>query len=383
MRLLPLLRLATMTSVSCGLLATPAHTIAQKPVDNPTLVYIGSTGKTPGIYLFRLLPVGEEVSQNVTLIPLGVVADTPNASFLELDLKNRRLFAVSEVDDGVVSAFAIDRAGKLMRVNQRPSKGGRPCQLALDKPGRNVLVANCATGSVSVLPIAGDGQLGEATDVVSVAKSATCVTLDPESRFAFVCDQGSDKIAIYRFEPATGKLTPNQPASIPVKAGAGPRQILFRADGRFAYVVNAKNSTITTFAYDAATGALTEAQTVSTVPEYFDGPNTAGELGLHRSGKWLYVSNIGHNSVVLFNIDQDKGTLTFVEEQGTGGRNPRFFGIEPASKHLAISNSDSDTVLASRIDEGNGRLKPSGIFVNLSAPASVRFLPPVGESAEK
>jgi 6-phosphogluconolactonase len=117
-------------------------------------------------------------------------------------------------------------------------------------------------------------------------------------------------------------------------------------------------------------------QTISTLPEYFDGANVAGELHIHRSGKWLYASNVGHNSIVLFTIDAERGTLTFVEEQGTGGKTPRQFGIEPSSKHLAISNRDSDTVLASRIDEGNGRLKPSGIFADLASPAAIRFLPP-------
>jgi 6-phosphogluconolactonase len=129
-------------------------------------------------------------------------------------------------------------------------------------------------------------------------------------------------------------------------------------------------------AYDGAAGKLAEVQTISTLPEYYDGANAAWELGIHRTGKWLYASNAGHNSIALFNVDAEKGTLTFVEEQGTGGKNPRHFGIEPSSKHLAISNVDSNTVLASRIDGGNGRLKPSGIFADLPAPACVRFLPP-------
>ena len=121
---------------------------------------------------------------------------------------------------------------------------------------------------------------------------------------------------------------------------------------------------------------MTELQTVSTLPEYFDGPNTAAEVSMHPSGKWLYVSNRGHNSVVLFSIDSSKGTLTYVEEQGTGGRNPGHFGLEPSAKHLAIANQDSDTVLASRIDAGNGRLKPSGVFASAPSPVFVAFLPP-------
>jgi 6-phosphogluconolactonase len=369
-----------------AVLAATTLAAAQKDTANPTLVYIGTyTGEqSKGIYLFRLQSQGDEVFQNVTLVPLGLAAATPNPTFLELDLTQRRLFAVSEVDEGAVSAFAIDAAGKLTLINQAPSRGRRPCQLALDKSGRHLLVANCGSGTVSLVKVSGDGRLGEgAADVKLTAASAPCVAFDPEGRFAFVCDQAADKILIFQLGAESGTLTPHKHAFISLKAGAAPRQILFRQDGRFAYVANERSSTISTFAYDAAEGKLSEVQTVSTVPEYFDGPNVAGELGIHQSGKWLYVSNVGHNSVVLFTIDKEKGTLTFVEEQGTGGRNPRFFGIEPSSKHLAISNKDSDTVLASRIDEGNGRLKPSGIFANLASPAGVRFLPPAGAATDK
>jgi 6-phosphogluconolactonase len=354
---------------------------------NPTLVYAGTnTGaKSKGIYFFRLQTEGLEVSQNITLVPLGLAAETPNPSFLELDLKRRLLFAVNEIDNfegkpaGAVSAFSIDPTGKLTLLNQRSSMGAGPCHLVLDKESRNLLVANCSGGSVAVLPVGPDGRLGEATDVVrnsGKGPRAHGVTLDPASRFAFACDLGSDKILTYRFDAQKGKLSPGEPAFTPVKAGAGPRHMLFRPDGRFAYVINERNSTLSVFAYEAKAGVLTEAQTVSTLPEYFDGPNTALELGMHPSGKYLYASNHGHNNVVLFSIDPDKGTLTYIEEQGTGGKNPVHFGIQPSAQHLAIVNHDSDTILASRIDSGNGRLKPSGIFAAAPSPACVKFLPP-------
>lgn len=347
-----------------------------------TLVYIGTyTGTTSrGIYAFRLQSAGSDVFQNVTLVPLGLAAETPNPSFLELDVKRRLLFAVNEIDQfegkqsGAVSAYSIDAAGTLTLLNQRPSMGTRPCHLTVDTESRHLLVANCGSASIAVLPIGGDGRLGEATGVVPHAGQS--ISLDPAGRFAFACDPGSDKVSRYSFDAQRGTFGPGDPASIPLTAGAGPRLMTFRPDGRFAYLLNERNSTITAFAYDATAGRLSEMQTVSTLPEYFDGANVAGELRIHRSGKWLYVSNSGHNSVVLFTIDAGTGALKYVEEQGTGGRNPRYFGIEPSSKHLAISNRDSDTVLASRVDEGNGRLKPSGIFAAVASPASIRFLPP-------
>jgi 6-phosphogluconolactonase len=367
----------------------------KKEEANPTLAYVGTyTGsKSQGIYLFRLQTQNLEVSQNITLVPLGLAAETVNPSFLELDLNRRLLFAVNEVGEldgkptGGVSAFKIDAAGKLTLINRRPSMGKDPCHLALDRTGRNLVVANYTSGTVAVLPVAADGTLGEATSVVQhkgkgadpkrqAGPHAHGVTFDPDGRFVFICDLGADKVFVYKLDAEKGLLTPHTTPSVSLKPGAGPRHMVFRPDGRFAYVVNELTSTVTAFAYDAAAGTLKELQTISTLPEQFEGPNTTAEIDVHPTGKYLYVSNRGHNSVVLFKIDAELGTLTFVEEQGTGGKKPRHFGIEPSAKHLAIANQDSDTVLVARIDAGNGRLKPSGVFASVGSPVCVKFLPP-------
>jgi 6-phosphogluconolactonase len=373
-------------SVVAGALA-PA---SAKPAGPPTYVYVGTEpgpkkdGK--GIYVFRLQTENLDVSQNITLVPLGLAAETPSPTYLELDPRRRVLFAVNEVDRpaGTLSAFSTDgEGGKLSLLNQKPSQGTSPCHLALDHDRRNVLVANCGSGSLAAFPVGADGRLGDASSVVQQGASAGkgshahCAAFDPAGRFAFSCDLASDRIHIYAF--AQGKLTPARTAFVPLKAGAGPGHLAFRPDGRFAYVVGEQSSTITVFAYDAATGALSEVQTTSTVPEYYDGPNNAAEVAVHPSGKWVYVSNRGHNSVVLFNVDAAKGTLSYVEEQGTGGKKPRAFGIQPSAKHMAIANEDSGTVLASRIDAGNGRLKPSGVFAQVPSPTCVKFLPPPEE----
>ena len=362
-----------------------------KPAKNETLVYAGTS---KGIQLFWLQTKNLEVSQNITLVPLGLAADTPNPSFIELDLKRRRLFCVNGVQTfegkptGAVSAFAIDPdTGKLTLLNQRSSMGSGPCHLVLDKEGRNLLVANYSGGNVAVLAVGPDGRLGEATAVVQhTGKSVNpdrqegphphCVTLDPANRFAFVCDLGLDKVLIYRFDAEQGKLTPSEPAFASLKPGAGPRHMTFRPDGRFAYVVNELDSTITAFAYLPETGALKELQTVSTLPPYYDGPNFPAEIGIKPSGEYLYASNRGHESLVVFGIDQDKGTLKYIEEQNAGGKTPRHFGIEPSGKHLAIANQDSDSLLVCRIDPENGRLKPSGVFAQAPSPVCVKFLPP-------
>ncbi len=358
----------------------------EKSSGKDTLVYVSAhTGpKSKGIYLFRLQTSNLEVAQNITLVPLGLAVETPNPVYFELDLKRRLLFALNDVPDfegkpgGAVSAFSIDPAGKLTLLNQRSSKGMKPCHLALDKDARNLLVSNCDGGNIVVLPIASDGKLGEATDTVQFSGKPLPrgVVFDPSGQFAYVCDVGADKIFIYRFDAQKGKLTPANPAFIAVKADSGPRHLAFRPDGKFAYGINELNSTVNAFSFDPATGALKEIQSVASVPEYFDGTNKTVEVAVHPTGKWLYVSNNGQNGVVLYDIDPAKGTLTYVEEQGTGGTNPIHFGIQPSAQHLAIANHDTDQVLASRIDAGNGRLKPSGIFATVSSPTCVRFLPP-------
>jgi 6-phosphogluconolactonase len=370
-----------------GLVATAAWAQeAPPPQGKSTLVYIGTrtSDKGKGIYLFRLQSAGTEVFQNVTLVPLGLAAATANPTFFEADAARRLLFAVNEIEQfdgkpgGAVSAFAIDDTGRLTLINQRASMGAAPCHLVIASEGKHLVVANCGDGSLAVLPVAANGALGPATDIVNGIKAA-CVNTDPAGTFVFACEPSGDRVLAYQLDTATGKLQPRAP--IPVKAGAAPRQIVFRPDAKFAYVLNQKSSTVTAFTYDEATGALKELDSVSTVPEYFDGPNTAHDLRVHITGKYLYASNMGHDSVVLFTIDKDKGTLTYVEEQGTGGRHPREFGVQPSGGHMAISLPDTHQVLASRIDDTNGRLKPSGIFAEVPSPATIRFLPPVGPAA--
>jgi 6-phosphogluconolactonase len=380
--------------IGAGVLAVAllAGSVAAEEKEPPlsakdTLAYVGtSTSKGPskGIYAFRLQTQHLEVSQNITLVPLGLAAETPNPGFLEIDPRRRVVFAANDLKEfegkpsGAVSAFSVEAAtGKLVLLNQRASMGAAPCFLTLDRDGRNLLVTNCIGGSVAVLPVAADGKLGAATDVVQHPGKdphTHGLALSIDNRFAFACDMNLDRLMAYRFDADKGKLTPASPAVIPLKGG--PRHMVFRPDGRFAYVSVSKTSTVAVFAYDAKTGGLRALQTISSVPESFEGTNSVAEVAVHPSGKYLYVSNRGHNSVVLFGIDPEKGTLSYVEEQGTGGKTPRHFALEPSAKHMAIANQDSDTVLASRVDASNGRLKPSGVFAQVPSPMCVRFLPP-------
>jgi 6-phosphogluconolactonase len=365
---------------------------------NDTLVYIGtytgSNSKSQGIYVYKLETKGSDTAEHQALVPLGLAAAVASPSFLDIDPQRRLLFAVNETSDfggrptGAVSSYSIDRGtGKLTQLSQRPSMGGGPCHLVLDKNRRHVLVANYGGGSVAVFPVGTDGVLGEATDFHQHAgKSvnprrqegphAHCVTFDPAGRFLFVCDLGLDKVMIYRYDAEQGKLSANEPAFASLKPGAGPRHMAFRPDGKFAYVINELDSTITAFAYDAASGTLRELQTVSTLPPGFDGSNSTAEIAVHPSGKFVYGSNRGHDSVAVFAIDQAAGTLTYVDARSTGGKTPRNFEIGPAGEQLIAANQNSDTLLVCRIDSSKGRLEPQSELVDAPSPVCVKFLPP-------
>jgi 6-phosphogluconolactonase len=349
-------------------------------------VYIGTyTGaKSRGIYLSQLDPATGK------LAAAELAAEVKNPSFLAIHPSRKFVYAVSEVADaggkptGGVSAFAVEPAtGKLKLLNQQSSQGAGPCHLALDQTGKYLLVANDKGGSVAVLPVGPDGKLGEATDVKQHSGSSvhperqkephpSGAAFSPDNKFAFVCDVGLDKIFVYRFDAESGKLTPHEQAFTPTKPGAGPRRLVFRPDGKFAYVVNELDSTVTALAYDPAAGTLKELQTLSTLPGYYDGPNTAVEIGVHPSGKNLLVSNCGNHSVVLFTID-DSGQLTYVEDQSTYGTNPRHFGIASDGKHVVVANQDSGSILILRSPE-NARVKPGGNVTKTPSPTCAKFL---------
>jgi 6-phosphogluconolactonase len=356
-----------------------------------TLVFVGTYtgGKTnsQGIYAFRM-PKGE-----AALMPLGLAAETASPSFIEIDAARGLLFAVNEVDDydgqptGSVSAFSIDRkTGKLTLINRRPTQGKAPCHLALDKSRTHLIVANYTSGTVTVLPVAADGRLGAPSAVVQHSGSsvnqqrqtgphAHCTTFDPAFRRLFVCDLGLDKVMIYQLD-AKGGLAASSPAFAATKPGAGPRHLEFRPDGRYAYVLNELTSTVSVFAHDAKAGSLTEQQTLSTLPQSFSGANSGAEIAVHRSGRFVYTSNRGHNSIALFGVDPAKGTLAFVETQDTGGRTPRHFGIDPSGRFLFAANQASDTVFVYTIDQSTGRLTSTGGPFSVPSPVCVKFLIP-------
>ena len=349
--------------------------------------YTNTDSTSKGIYGYRFNPRNGEVKS------IGLVAETPNPSFLAVHPNHRFLYAVNEVGDyqggksGSVSAFAIDRAsGKLKLLNQVASGGADPCHLTVDKTGKYVLVANYTGGSIAAFPILDDGRLGERSAFVQHSghgpnpqrqegPHAHSIDLSPDNRFAIADDLGLDQTLVYKFDSARGSLAANDPPFAKAAPGAGPRHFTFSPSGKFGYVVDELSSTVSAFSYDAEAGRLHPLQTISTLPPVFSGENTDAEIEIHPSGKFLYASNRGHDSITEFSIHPIQGTLTLVAITSTKGLVPRQFEIAPGASFLFVGNEKSDEVVQFRIDAKTGQLTPSGKVLEISQPACVKFVP--------
>ena len=351
------------------------------------VLYVGTytqTGKSDGIYLYAMDPLTGELTRKNSF-------KSVNPSFLTIDRTKRFLYAVNEVGEylgkpgGAVSAFAIERSTFNLRLkNEQATNGADPCHLTIDRRGQTLLVANYTGGSLTALPVRSDGTLGMATEVKQHEGSsikeqqkgphAHCIILDRSERYALAADLGIDKVMIYRFDPASGKLTPGKQPSAELQQGAGPRHLTLHPNGRFLYVINELDSTMTAFKYNAPAGTLTLIETVSTLPSDFSGVSYCADLHVSPSGKFLYGSNRGHNSIVVFEIDQRTGKLKQVEHVSTEGNWPRNFTIDPSGRFLLVANQRSDNVVTFSIDPRTGRLKPTGQITEIPVPVCLKFL---------
>jgi 6-phosphogluconolactonase len=354
-------------------------------------MYVGSytlgESTSKGIYAYRFHPRTGEVQ------PLGLTVQTVNPSFLAAHPNHRFLYAVNEVRDykgaksGGLSAFEIDAAtGKLKLLNEVASGGADPCYLAVDKSGKFLLVANYTGGSIAVFPILADGRLGDRSAFVQhdghgadlkrqEAAHAHSIDVSPDNRFAIVDDLGMDETLVYKFDAAKGTLTPNEPSLVKAAPGSGPRHFVFSPNGKFGYVINEMAGTVSVFSYDTAAGALQPLQTVSTLPKGFVRENTTAEIEIHPNGKFLYASNRGHDSIAIFAIDPDQGTLTLVDITSVKGEGPRNFEIAPGGSTMFVANEKSDNIVVFHIDEKSGRLTATGKVLEVSQPVCVRFVP--------
>lgn len=363
--------------------------VFSKTITPPFKAYIGTytRGDSKGIYVCDWnFYTGELGTPEVT-------AETVSPSFLACHPNGRTLYAVNETGDfkgsrnGGISAFSVDkRSGKLTLINDRLSGGSGPCHLVVDATGKHVLAANYGGGSVISLPIRKDGGLGERTSFIQHEGSSVnsrrqkgphghSINLDPNSnKMAMVADLGMDKVMAYRFDMISGALTPASKPFVKTRSGGGPRHLAFHPRGRFVYTNLELFSSVTVLAYDRASGGLKELQTVSTLPAGYSGQNSTAEVQVHKSGKFLYCSNRGHNSIAVFSVDNLSGKLEPIERVGTGGEVPRNFEIDPTGRFLLAANQKTNNVVVFRIDQETGRLNATGQSIEVATPVCVKFL---------
>jgi 6-phosphogluconolactonase len=381
----------------CTVLLTSLAFIAGTPQgqcraeDSPSShawVFVGTytRGASEGVYVLQLdLTTGSLKKKSVA------VSDNP--SFLAIHPNGKYVYAANEISNylgksaGAISAFSFDRkTGRLSLLNQQSSGGAGPCHLVVDQTGKSVLAANYGGGSVCSLPVGADGKLRPAATFIQHTGSsvnsrrqkephAHSINLDPSNRFAVAVDLGIDQLLIYPFDADKGMLTAGVVSVARVAPGSGPRHFAFHPSGQFAYVINELLLNVTVFAFDSKTGALTGQQVISTLPPGTGKTGSTAEVQVHPSGRFLYGSNRGHDSIVAYSIDQQTGRLTHVENESTGGRTPRNFGIDPTGRYLLAANQSTSNIVVFRIDQKTGELSPAGHEIEIPSPVCVKMMP--------
>lgn len=355
--------------------------------DHDHLVYVGTyTGKgSDGIYAWRFN------STDGHLTPIGLAARTTNPSYFIIDSTYTFLYAVQETDSfdgkpgGAVSSYRINHeTGALTPINQVPSLGGSPCHLSLDRTGRYLMVANYVGGNAVVYPVSANGMLGEPTATVqhvgfSVdparqnSPHAHAILTTPDNRFVAMADLGTDKVMMYPFDAGNGTMDVNQAWAIPLSPGDGPRHLVFSKDGKNMYVLNELSSTVTVFSLKPSENRSAPIQTVTLVSAEFKGVNTAAELSIDPTGKYLFASNRGEDSIVRFLIEPD-GRLTFSTRIESGGRGPRHYEIDPTGQWIMVANQQSDNLALISI-ERDGELNLAWKNIDRHSPVCVKFVP--------
>ncbi len=369
-------------------LARGSESLARDEESDSELLYVGTYtegGRTDGIHLLRMDRRSGKMRR------VGSMNAGANPSFLAIHPNRRVLYAVNEVEKhngratGAVSAFAIaNDTGALTKLDEQPSEGGAPCFVSVDRSGRVVLVANYAGGSVALLPIQADGGLAPATQVVhhtgsgpnaarQGAPHAHCIVADPSNRFALAADLGADRVFVYRLDLDGKSLRRAEGGDAVMRSGAGPRHIAFHPTLPLVFVANELDSTVATLRLDAERGTLSPLGIHSTVPAGWNGTNYPADIHVAASGRTLYVSNRGHNSLAVFSVADATGALALDQVISTEGDWPRNFSLDPTGRWLLVANQRSNSVVVFSRDQKNGRLTPAHQRISLPSPVCLRF----------
>lgn len=351
----------------------------------PKFAYVGCytskqrNGRGEGVTVHRI----DAATGGWTQIQLVKTADNP--SWLAFDRTQRFLYA-AHGDGEVVTAFRIDEAtGQLSLLGTQNAKGKNGVRLGVDASNRFVICANYSSGTVAVLPIQADGSLGPVTDLAALpgkpgphrtqqpSSQPHDVVFDPRDRFILVPDKGLDAIFVLSLNAATGKLVPAAAPSVASRSGAGPRHAGFHPAKPYAYVLNELDSTLTTYRFDGERGTLAPLQVITTLPPSFTGDSTTSEIVVAGSGRFVYASNRGHDSIAIFAVNEADGTLSPIGWELTQGKTPRFFAIELSGAVLYAANMDSDTIVTFRVDAGSGKLAATGQVIKTGSPSCIVF----------
>jgi 6-phosphogluconolactonase len=381
-----------LAAAAVGLVACArgSHSLGSLGESQPddAMIYVGTYTegtRSEGIYLLRM------DRRSGKLQRVGSVDAGANPSFLTIHPNGRVLYAVNEVDahngkpTGAVSAFAIaSDTGVLTRLNEQQSQGGSPCFVSVDRSGRVVLVANYNGGSVALLPIQTDGSLAPATKVVQHAGAgpnterqasahAHCILPDPSNRFALAADLGADRVFVYRLDIDDKSLRHIEGGDAVMRPGAGPRHIACHPTLPLVFVANELDSTVATLRFNVERGALSLLDSHSTIPSGWSGTNYPADIHVAPSGRALYVSNRGHNSIAVFSVAESTGALTLDQVVSTEGDWPRNFSLDPTGRWLLVANQRSDSVIVFARDAKTGRLTPTRERIALPSPVCLRF----------
>jgi 6-phosphogluconolactonase (cycloisomerase 2 family) len=317
--------------------------------------------------------------------PIQRVDNLVNPSFLILSADQRFLYS-SHGDENYASAFAVDKGtGQITRLGQADTGGTNGAHLALHGSGRFLVVANYASGSVAVLPVLQDGRLGDKIQVSELhappgphrteqnSPHPHEIVFDPSGHFVLVPDKGADRVWVFRFDAAAGKISPTEQGFVKTRAGSGPRHLAFHPRIPVVWVLNEINSSATTYGWDAERGSLQPLQIVPTLPPDFTGNSTAAEIAVSADGRYVYCSNRGHDSVVIYSSNPQTGLLTAIDWVPAQGKSPRFISFDPERRFLYAAGEQSDKITVFRADSGTGRLSGTGISVENASPVTIAF----------
>jgi 6-phosphogluconolactonase (cycloisomerase 2 family) len=351
----------------------------------PKFAYVGCystkrrNGRGEGVTVHRI----DAATGAWTQLQLVKTADNP--SWLTFD-RNQRFLYSAHGDGEVVSAFRVDEAtGQLSLLGTQDAKGKNGVRLGVDASNRFVICANYSSGTVAVLPIQPDGSLGPVTDLAALpgkpgphrtqqpSSQPHDIVFDPRGRFIVVPDKGLDATFVFSLDTASGKLVAAAVPSVASRSGAGPRHAGFHPAKPYAYVLNELDSTLATYRFDGERGALAPLQVITTLPPTFTGDSTTSEIVVAASGRFVYASNRGHDSLAIFAVNEADGTLSPVGWEPTQGKTPRFVAIEPSGAVLYAANMDSDTIVAFRVDASSGKLAATGQVIKTGSPSSIVF----------